>query len=914
MPRQKLAVLVLKAGSSVCALACVLAVGNVSAAAPESGPLRRLPYPFSHMISFASDVDAQMAWHGEAIHSLINERIGLPIASSIWVHGHGRRDGIPSGDSYLFKGLASPNRAASGVGGYPVFALLLRGWHKGYYDHFHGWQDDSTFQIRNVLTPPVALRAQVTSVDLPPPNALMKDPAYRRPYQHLRLYFDREPPVDLHLMVSDANGNVATVPRERINFALQVDRPRGKHIVEALFDVSPDLGLALGIEQLDVSILRNVKLVARSCARGCDTRLYRIDRDTFSRQTVLRQAPFLEAWNIRPALTIDHGGYSMAQDFAVPGFGYSYQRVGSVFGDGQIAVDMEFLADDKTSYAYSIDVLRRIGVTNVTPYGAKARAGFTDAQYPYTLASPPPQSTFTGLYNFPRSTLHFDDTDQPDAASFRRMLIAGEPLLAQIDTAPFYCPKLCMWPQGAHLGLLAAVSLLRAKSGAHVEHMWYTHFATGDPDWKRTPDKPLKESAVAWLERLADHYYDFRGKIDETQRVWVPPPGVFARYRVTHAGLRGHVSVNAATSEVTITPWKDSVTQTTLPEPGAGTRDLHGITIYVPDSQRARLFVGAREVVSFTRNRADVSGRQSITVVGDNAPTPILGEAPLRATGTVELSGVSVTDGDASRTDAARGSFYTSIAATRGGDGLVVYEPYELHLTNITHVQFAVRKFPNAGVLAFELVRSDGSIIGVQEHSGPAGAVPKGVDAGWWIAPIPADARWRYITLALDQLKWRTAPTERGTRGRDVAASPALPLGKITQVRIRLSDQRNGGRIDLDDVIALRPSSNGVAPDNSKLVAGRIAYPGGHPVPGAVVTGRAIGTNTTFSTVSDSDGLYFLYGIPSDALLGIEVDVAGVACVPRRGRIIEIRRDDAEVDIDTGDCRWPDRTKQVRSR
>jgi hypothetical protein len=867
--------------------------------------VRRLPYPFSHMISFASDADAEMAWHGRAIHRVINDEIGLPIGSSIWIHGHGRRSGIQSGDSYLFQGIDNLNRANSGVDNLPVFALLLRDWHKGYYDHIHGWQDDSTFQIRNVQAPPVALTAAVTTIELPVANSLMLDPTYRRPYQHLRLYFDRKPPADLHLQVFDANGKSALVPRDRIDTSVQVEQASGKHIVEALFYVPQDLGVPVTLESFDVSTMRSLKLMAPSCARGCDTRLLRIDRDTFSRRAALHQVPYLEAWNIRPPLSIDHGGYSMAQNFAIPGFRYSYQRVGAVFGDKQMAVDMEFLADDPTGYAYLTDLLKRIGVTSVTPYGGKSHAGFTDAHYPHTSPNPSPNSTFRGLHNFPRASLSFANDDTADAASFRRVLIAGEPLLAQIDTDSFYCPRLCFWPQGVHLGLLTAVGLQRAKAGEAVEQMWYTHFATGDPDWKRTAEKPLKDSAVEWLRELAHHYYNFDGSVDESLRVWVPSPGVFARYRIVRAALPANLRVDAQTSAVTITPWTDPVTGLKMPDLSAGSRDLHGITIYVPDAAKARLFVSATELNSFTRNRPDRTGRPSISIVGDSAPTPIAGEAPLRATGSIELSNLAMSEagGDASAA-AAHGKVFVSLTAQRDGTGLLTHKPYDLQLSNITHLRFAVRKLRDVGQLAIEIVLPSGKTIAILERAtANLGAeLPEGIDAGWWIGPLTADQQWQHITVALDQLSWRKhaqVPT-----GASAPARPPLPLGRIAEIRLRMHGQRAGGRLDLDDFVALRPSSNGIAPNDGKLIAGRVTRQADKPVAGAVVSVRIAG-HPLRSTVSDRDGLYYFHGVPRDSVMQLEAAVGGVRCAPQRGHLLEVRRDDAEVDIDLDSCRAP---------
>src|SRR4051812_10624643 len=52
---------------------------EVSAVEPNSA-IRLLPYPYAHVVSFASDVDAQRPWHGAAIHRIFNEDLGLTIS------------------------------------------------------------------------------------------------------------------------------------------------------------------------------------------------------------------------------------------------------------------------------------------------------------------------------------------------------------------------------------------------------------------------------------------------------------------------------------------------------------------------------------------------------------------------------------------------------------------------------------------------------------------------------------------------------------------------------------------------------------------------------------------------------------------------------------------------------------------
>lgn len=98
----------------------------------DDGSVRRLPYPHEHVVTFSNDADLQQAGWVDAYQRFVNGALGLPVTSSLWVVGQG------GSDTYLFAG-GDLNRAPSGVDGHAIFGLLLRSWHRGAYDHIHGW-------------------------------------------------------------------------------------------------------------------------------------------------------------------------------------------------------------------------------------------------------------------------------------------------------------------------------------------------------------------------------------------------------------------------------------------------------------------------------------------------------------------------------------------------------------------------------------------------------------------------------------------------------------------------------------------------------------------------------------------------------------------------------------------------------
>ena len=238
-------------------------------ASAEQSPLRRFPYPFSHLVTFASDVDMQSPQNGAALHRLINEDIGLPISDSLWVSG------TSVNASSLFVGASTLNRQSSGVKNHAVFGLLLRQWHRGNIDHFHSWQDDAAPPLSEEFTQALRLSAAVTTINLSsPPSALSGVH-----YYNLRIYFNSPPPPDLSLRVYDQTGLIATASVALLKAGMKVkaatDQP--PFIVEVMTDVPADVGLPQNRTSLDLLKVVRLELNAPSCKSGCTAAVTKVE-------------------------------------------------------------------------------------------------------------------------------------------------------------------------------------------------------------------------------------------------------------------------------------------------------------------------------------------------------------------------------------------------------------------------------------------------------------------------------------------------------------------------------------------------------------------------------------------------------------------------------------------------------------
>jgi hypothetical protein len=851
----------------------------VAAAQAEPNPnIRTLPYPFSHVVSFASDVDMQRPWHGAAIHRVFNEELGLTISDSLWPQGSAL-------SSAIFLGPGTINRTPSRVGTQPVFALLLREWHRGNVDHFHGWQEDGVIQARSEIDPPLALSAARVSQDLPPVYKALTD----QRAQNVRLYFSESPPPDLTIIVHDELGRSVSLATTEQSRGANIQAEVGKFgwIVEVIIPAVESELFTLAVSPMQI---KRIELIAPSCAAGCNAKLIRVERDHFSRQTVLSQLPWLEQWNIRPALLTSHGGNTLIQNYGIKGKALEIPRTADTFlADESTVVVSEALADRKESHAYHSDLLRRLSVLGVWSYfpaegGHLFRplsTGKLDAALPALTTS------YSGFYNVPRSSVGTNNSNEDAYAESLRAIAPDMPVEVRKQ---LYCGVACTASQGDALSLLISQSLYLIEKDEKVRHFWYTHFGSGGSDYKPSPEQPVTPGVLLWMRRLANLVYDFDKSVGEKRRVWSPPANSWLRYEIMNAGIHGQVKISESGSDVEITPWQDPVTQRIMPDPLAGTRDLHGLTIYVADPALATLRIAGQTVHSFTRNLPDVTGRGSVTIVDDNTPTSMIGPVALRERGDVEVQ-----SGDFSDVTTARE--HVSLTVNAEGQAGIVFKPWQLELWNTSHLQLSFRKRPvtqDAGatarvILKIEITMEDGGTVALVDAPGKVELDP--ASSQWHFSNAAMDGQWQRLTADVAQLVWPDAKIDENSWRR-----PPMPIGKVKAIRLSVAGARPGERIDIGDLLALRPSGNGEAPEGAKLVAGRVTLDGMIPAAHVPVEAEAEDGKVT-TAATDKDGYYFFPERKRNEKLAIRARIGDRVCQPMQGRKMIVTKNDVELDI-----------------
>jgi len=835
------------------------------------------------MVTLASDVDLQSPETGAAIHRLINEQLGLPISDSIWVQG------MANPGTALFSGGLELNKRPVPGTQHTTYGLVVREWHRGNADHFHSWQDDAIPKLTQDFTPPVRLAKERTLVAVDQAPKQLRFIFYR----NLRLNFLGVCPSDLHVVLRDDGGRSHTVGVMDVQNGLRVMVNQGKNscVTDVLFGLPPDVGVACNKDCFDLTTLVQVELVAPSCKSGCNTLLSSITRDGFSRRTVLMQAPFLEALNMRPIFLSSHGGWTFAQNFGWPDDSELAARTaGSNYESTLVDNRRRPLGLRADEYAYQGDILKRLGVTSIWNYFLSRRNNAQDMMnLSWKQSTKNPTRTHKIFYDvtrtwIPDNVYRFDSFEH-----FVKDIKALNPLLPDDFVKALFCHGVCSSDQGSMLGLSLDASFSMIRRGHVVDHLWYTHLATGDSTELRTEQLPIVTTAVTKLKELGNHYYNFSGKVAAKARAWVPPAGVAVNYRNIWPQAAKHIKVDPLTSEVRIEQWVDHVSGQRIGAWPNALAALHGITIYVPDSQSARVLIDGKETKSFSRNLRDNSGRASITIVDESTPYSLVDGVPLESGGQLRALNGKVEDitlGTDQRRDYVR-------VTSSGRDAAAEWLPREMAMYNITHLRVAFRKKSrNEGAFFVELEMEGKRSVVLAEK----GAIEKYENASrsLLVANGSEVGGWNELVVPLTDFTWPA---------HSAGTLPPLPIGRVKALRFGIVGATDGNaQTDIRVFAGLRPNSNPTAPDNSKLVGGQVIGMDGKPAPSIVVKANILGTGKMISTVTDNNGYYYFFRQPVERILEIAVSRGERLCAPLRGSFLQVRKDDPEIDIALNHC------------
>ena len=810
--------------------------------------LRRFPFPYSHVITFDSDVDRQEPWHGSSIHRLLNERLGLSISDSCWPMA------VRPGRSSFFVGAELNEGVVSEEQNQVIWRLLLREWHRGNIDHFHSWFEDSTYVLRY---PQSGSEARI-----PAPPAKVGSAIYRV----LRVVLDSVEERDAVAELTVGADGVS-----ELTFAVEADN-RTMRSLGPDMPYSPAIEVIIGVDEPTTGKrLRNWSAIRYLRVGGAHIKS--VELDNFSRRLVAFQTPILENLNVRPVYVSSHGGLTNAQNFGdyIPSKKERTDRLAMA-----IEMDRRPYADEPGTHAFHSDLLIQLGTEVIWPQtwnSWRLHTQFHDETTPVLT-----EWSSSGLLGSWRTKLlrMFDEVTSKDEFGEAVVKLLGSATEAEFSEIYRECferaglKRYVVPGHGSMIPLLLAVSFNSVRQGETVEHMWYTHFGThrDGRSEETTPDSPFTDFCTAYWVSLAELAYG-TGPFSHC-RAWTPAVGVYLRYKIATQFLEDAISIIG--NEVRVEQRSVEATGRVLPDLGAGTRDLHGLTIYVDRSHEASLVVGRKRLLCFSRNSKDETGRESITILNDHCPTPLLDRLPAREIGVVETVNAEFYD----LADVGEGRFVLKAA---GENPVLRLRPYSLHLWNTSHLALRYRIF-GTGELSVKLFMEGGRVVQISKHPPSTGGA-----GSWWPHEAIRD---------VDEYWHPTGSLEILEHLEDDQRLP-IPTGKVEAIEFLLEGISTETQLELEWIRAYRAMGDGMSRDGHLIVGGRVYGPEG-PLTAAPIhltdeQGRRWDTQT------DHHGNWLVDGLASGSIVEISSTLGESTEYPVSGRYVDLRKNEVEIDF-----------------
>jgi hypothetical protein len=397
----------------------------------------------------------------------------------------------------------------------------------------------------------------------------------------------------------------------------------------------------------------------------------------------------------------------------------------------------------------------------------------------------------------------------------------------------------------------------------------YTHWGCDNPK-----DTGLSPHTRQQLEVLKDAYYNISGKRVPRERVWVAPASEVALLARALHGIRANATYDEASKTVFIRSWLDPVSNQVIPASGTRCFGLANLTFYVRASASARVVIDGLEYTGFKRNPADLSGRESVTLVDDSVATTVLDEVdPLQRFAEVVTDGAEFYH---RATGGRHGLHCAEISLTSTTGKAFLYFP-TLTSADTTHLRFSYRKSNPKGRASIRIKLKDGAELTATEGT---------LNSAGWKIPSRADADWHDLVLDYTDL------TQHATNFR-------TPRGAVERITLEATG-KEGDQVFFDRVQFLRNPVHPPDPENRIMIAGT-TEPAADGVEVVVEAGKERHTTRTregyffIASAAAKGSIVRVYAKPAD----------GLRRYPRQGRALEADHNLVELVIPLADARDP---------
>jgi len=601
-------------------------------------PRRRvLPSPFKGYVAFASDADGDVLDASLSGQRFLNDHLGLPIASSVFVTttfkerfpktSPNPERPAPQYTSF-FTGIDQPDIAP--IDGLPKFFALARAWHRGRYDHLHSWYGDSETLL---LRPAAALKGAVT-IPLAPLFGKVA-PRYRETGQILRLYFSAKPAEDLRLAFRTREGETIAVNSATLvnSQRTELDEGQSRYVVALRLPAAfPQFAIAPD-RKIGLDRLVSLELESPSCQDACGVVMEKVEIGGYDRTSAIFQARLLRTLNIRPYGYTSHGGegWHVHGDPGLLDAFWTQLKSETASADTVHRSPSFTLANIPQSKGYIEDLLSEIGTRAIRPERLPGDRPSYDAIHDWNA----PYKMF-GLY---RDKLNFATTyfeGEPDRAAsladklaYYRSRLAGSDDLVGATCRDSNCDP----AQNGLLALLVQASRQKAVTAdAPFSHIWYTHFGAPTATLAPTPARPFTDTAKAAFEGLAEAKYGLKaeGGTSDGARVLTVASTTALRARKLEFILdSGLMTIDRRGDAIRFAASIDPLLGGVFPAPGHAGRDLFNLSFAVNDVFAATLGLeGERLAVSRRRvEQGEGSDAGEVSIVDAETAMTVLLEA-----------------------------------------------------------------------------------------------------------------------------------------------------------------------------------------------------------------------------------------------------------------------------------------------
>lgn len=332
---------------------------------------------------------------------------------------------------------------------------------------------------------------------------------------------------------------------------------------------------------------------------------------------------------------------------------------------------------------------------------------------------------------------------------------------------------------------------------------------------------PKKQAEDNSNNNYLNYYLQFFPDLEET-RIWFSRPSVVCDFALMMQALPGAVE-REGENVVRLHSWDDPILGVRLPE---SVYQLYGITFYVADAAAAQVLLDGMAVTDLVRNRADDSGRESVTVAACGIRHVVFDEADPKLLRSWGRYGGQWKERGARWAwmdkEAYSGSYYGRLTREparwpqrlwTGGDelGHVKFSCKDMPAPGCQHFMYALRRGNESSLFGIVLETVSGEYFYFGDEALLEDVQASHGLAGWYVfdSRYGQAGKWRRYVVPFYDMCWSA----------DVDAHCGLPSRGIRHIEMLLGGGEQA-QVDIDCMELGRPRTSAVAEAGGRIVIG----------------------------------------------------------------------------------------------